>query len=152
MLCLLFLAQLWVIQATPWPGPLPTPVVESTNDAIAIIPTLAPKINLDLLRRATSSKSTTSWSGWGVEVCGWEDGEYSSSLPHPSRLVWEHYSDIYIGSIFSCYQTDTCLWNSRNSVVGCGNTAVIPHFTACVDYNSTRCDSSCSTNPNILKW
>ena len=73
--------------------------------------------------------------------------------PSKAFCLWIASTDSCTGSVFSCSQTtDTCLWNSRNSVVGCGNTAVIPHFTACADFNSTSCDSACSANANILKW
>jgi len=128
-LFLLLLSQVWLIQATPWLGPSPTVAAMYTGPAESTMrPTPAPELNLGFLRRA---RSTTSWSGWGEEICGWENGEYSSA--------------------FSCYNTDTCLWNSHNSVVGCGNTAVVPHFTTCVDFNTTSCDRTCSANPNILK-
>lgn len=68
-----------MIHAIPWPSPSPTTAVEYIEYAVTNLPTSAPEFNLELLRRATSSKTTTSWSGWGLEVCGWEDGDYSPS-------------------------------------------------------------------------
>jgi len=76
----LLLAQFWMIHATPWPGPSPTTSVKCVEAETLIKPTLAPKVDLELLRRATSSTTTTSWSGWGVEVCGWENGEFGLSF------------------------------------------------------------------------
>jgi hypothetical protein len=83
-------------------------------------------------------------------ICGYVDYDLCMILPQHLPL---NSTELNLGNSYTCADDNTCLWNSKLRLVGCGNPTSINYITSCVPHRSLQyCDSSCFANPSIIRW
>lgn len=136
------------VVAVPWLGAMETPVGIEAAYAFSPRPTEAPGLNgvpRELLKRSVLPYPPP--PAW----CGFVGGDSGAFSPALSRFM----TDELLASVLSCGPSYTCDY-SGTAVGCCTNEAqyCTNLFTSCINNSqySGSCDSSCKSNPLIIKW